>query len=147
MITLGVITWVVVGVCALFVRNPPEGHLVQPPSGAAGAGRAPRPEFVWRDMLRTAQFWLLFIMYFFGGYSLKPFAITMVIGSIVGTYSSDFIATPIVFWWNERQKGKLVEELGHKRAGSQALEGQPVPATVAASVSPRAEQSVRRGRR
>ena len=66
MITLGVVTWVVVGVCAMFVRNPPEGHLVQPPSGAAAAGRVPRPEFVWRDMLRTAQFWLLFAMYFFG---------------------------------------------------------------------------------
>ena len=66
MITLGVVTWVVVGVCAMFVRNPPEGHLVQPPSGAAAAGRVARPEFVWRDMLRTAQFWLLFAMYFFG---------------------------------------------------------------------------------
>jgi OFA family oxalate/formate antiporter-like MFS transporter len=66
MITLGVITWVVVGVAALFVRNPPEGHLVQPPSGAAAASRVRRPEFVWREMLRTAQFWLLFVMYFFG---------------------------------------------------------------------------------
>jgi MFS family permease len=66
MVTLGVITWVVVGTCALFVRNPPEGHLVQPPPAAAAAARATRPEFVWRDMLRTAQFWLLFTMYFFG---------------------------------------------------------------------------------
>jgi MFS transporter, OFA family, oxalate/formate antiporter len=66
MITLGVLTWVVVGVCALFVRNPPEGHLVRPPSGAAAAARTQRPEFLWRDMLRTAQFWLLFAMYFFG---------------------------------------------------------------------------------
>jgi MFS transporter, OFA family, oxalate/formate antiporter len=66
MIALGVLTWVVVGICALFVRNPPEGHLVQPPSGAAAAARVQRPEFVWRDMLCTAQFWLLFGMYFFG---------------------------------------------------------------------------------
>jgi MFS transporter, OFA family, oxalate/formate antiporter len=66
MITIGVLTWVVVGICALFVRNPPEGHLVQPPAGAAAAARAQRPEFLWRDMLRTLQFWLLFAMYFFG---------------------------------------------------------------------------------
>ena len=65
MITLGIITWAVVGVCVLFIRNPPEGHLVQPPAGAAAA-RVARPEFVWRDMLRTAQFWLLLVMYFFG---------------------------------------------------------------------------------
>jgi MFS transporter, OFA family, oxalate/formate antiporter len=67
MIALGLLTWVVVGALALFVRNPPEGHLVQPPPGAAAAAaRAARPEFTWRQMLRTAQFWLLFSMYFLG---------------------------------------------------------------------------------
>jgi len=65
MIALGVVTWVVVGALAMFVRNPPEGHLVQPPAGAAGV-RAIRPQFSWRPMLRTTQFWLLFVMYFFG---------------------------------------------------------------------------------
>ena len=66
MIALGVLTWIVVGVLALLVRNPPEGHLVQPPAGAAAARAAARPEFTWRQMLRTTQFWLLFAMYFFG---------------------------------------------------------------------------------
>jgi OFA family oxalate/formate antiporter-like MFS transporter len=67
MITLGVVIWVVVGICALFVRNPPEGHLVQPPAGAAGAAaRATRPEYSWRETLATLQFWLLFAMFFFG---------------------------------------------------------------------------------
>ena len=65
MIALGVITWVVVGGLALFVRNPPEGHLVQPPAGG-GAARVVRPEFSWRSTLRTTQFWLLFAMFFFG---------------------------------------------------------------------------------
>ena len=66
MIALGILTWIVVGVLALLVRNPPEGHLVQPPAGAAAARAAARPEFTWRQMLRTTQFWLLFAMYFFG---------------------------------------------------------------------------------
>ncbi len=65
MIALGIITWVVVGGLALFVRNPPEGHLVQPPAGG-GAARIARPEFSWRQMLRTTQFWVLFAMFFFG---------------------------------------------------------------------------------
>ena len=66
MITLGVLTWLVVGALAVFVQNPPEGHLVQPPPAAGAAARIARPEFLWRDMLRTAQFWVLFAMYFFG---------------------------------------------------------------------------------
>jgi MFS transporter, OFA family, oxalate/formate antiporter len=65
MITLGVLTWIVVGTLALFVQNPPEGHLAQPPAVGAAA-RIVRPEYLWRDMLRTTQFWVLFAMYFFG---------------------------------------------------------------------------------
>ena len=78
---------------------------------------------------------VMIIMFFWGGYSLKPLAMTMIIGSIVGTYSSDFIAAPLVFWWNERQKGKLSEMLGHKKAGSQALEGQPLPQSASPALA------------
>jgi MFS family permease len=66
MITLGVLTWLVVGALAAVVQNPPEGHLVQPPPAVGAVARIARPEFLWRDMLRTAQFWVLFAMYFFG---------------------------------------------------------------------------------
>ncbi len=76
---------------------------------------------------------VMVIMFFFGGTSLKPFAMTMIIGSFVGSYSTNFLATPLVFWWNERKKGQLKESLGRKKAGSQALEGQPLAAATAAS--------------
>lgn len=67
MIALGVITWVVVGILSLFVRNPPEGHLIQPARHRLLAGGRPRSmEVEWRVMLRSVQFWLLFIMYFIG---------------------------------------------------------------------------------
>ena len=67
MTALGVVTWVVVGGLSFFIRNPPEGLSVQPRQAAgAAAARVQRPEYVWRQMLRTAQFWLLFVMYFFG---------------------------------------------------------------------------------
>ena len=36
----------------------------------------------------------LFCLYFFGGEVIKPFAIAMIIGVVVGTYSSIFIAVP-----------------------------------------------------
>jgi MFS family permease len=66
MFTLGILIWAVVGACSLFVRNPPEGHLVQPPPAAGAAADSALPEFGWKDMLRTARFWLLFTMFWFG---------------------------------------------------------------------------------
>ena len=41
-------------------------------------------------------FFVVFILSFFGGESLAPFAITLCIGVVVGTYSSVFIAAPIM---------------------------------------------------
>jgi MFS transporter, OFA family, oxalate/formate antiporter len=65
MIALGVLIWVVAGGLSFLIKNPPEGLSVQPRPGAAAA-RVHRPEYLWREMLRTAQFWLLFAMYFVG---------------------------------------------------------------------------------
>jgi MFS family permease len=67
MITLGIFTWLVVGGLSLLVRNPPEGHLIEPPQQhALAAARTEPAEFQVGAMLRTAQFWLLFAMYFIG---------------------------------------------------------------------------------
>jgi preprotein translocase subunit SecF len=41
----------------------------------------------------------------FGGEVLRGFAFTMVVGIVVGTYSSIYIASPIVIWWT-RLMGK-----------------------------------------
>jgi len=43
----------------------------------------------------------------FGGPVLADFAFTNVVGVIVGTYSSIFIAAPIVLWWSNLRKGNL----------------------------------------
>jgi preprotein translocase subunit SecF len=39
-------------------------------------------------------------LYLFGGEVLRGFGFTMVIGIIVGTYSTIYIASPIVVWWD-----------------------------------------------
>jgi SecD/SecF fusion protein len=39
-------------------------------------------------------------LYFFGGPVLNDFAFSFLVGVIVGTYSSIFIASPIVLWWS-----------------------------------------------
>ena len=51
------------------------------------------------------------ILYFVGGPVLNDFAITMFIGLVVGTYSSVFIAAPIVLWWSGRGGKDLKTEV------------------------------------
>ena len=46
----------------------------------------------------------LIAVYFFGGESVKYFALALIIGIIAGTYSSIFIASPILVWWSGRKK-------------------------------------------
>jgi preprotein translocase subunit SecF len=41
-------------------------------------------------------------LYLFGGEVLRGFGFTMVVGILVGTYSTIFIAVPAVVWWSER---------------------------------------------
>ena len=41
-------------------------------------------------------------LYLFGGEVLGGFGFTMVVGILVGTYSTIYIASPIVAWWSER---------------------------------------------
>ncbi len=42
-------------------------------------------------------------LFFFGGPVLNDFAFAILIGIVVGTYSSIFIAAPIVLWWSGRK--------------------------------------------
>ena len=52
----------------------------------------------------------LFSIYIFGGTILKGFSFAMIIGVIVGTYSSIFVATPILNYTNVNQKTVLKED-------------------------------------
>ena len=44
-----------------------------------------------------------------GGEVLRGFAFTMVVGVVVGTYSTIFIASPIVVWWREGRGAQAVK--------------------------------------
>ena len=50
-------------------------------------------------------------LYIFGGPVLNDFAFAILVGVLVGTYSSVFIAAPIVLWWSRRGGGDLRSEL------------------------------------
>ena len=45
----------------------------------------------------------LLAIYFFGGESIKYFSLALIIGIFLGAYSSIFIASPILVWWNGRR--------------------------------------------
>jgi SecD/SecF fusion protein len=51
------------------------------------------------------------ILSLFGGSALRDFSIMILIGLVVGTYSSVFIASPIVLWWSQRKGGNLRKDV------------------------------------
>lgn len=46
---------------------------------------------------------MVLAMLFFGGENLKDLCLVLLIGFVAGTYSSIFIASPIVVWWETRK--------------------------------------------
>jgi SecD/SecF fusion protein len=59
-------------------------------------------------------------LFVFGGAVLRDFSLAIIIGVVVGTYSSIFIASPIVLWWTRARGGSKVtlqREITTKRTG------------------------------
>jgi SecD/SecF fusion protein len=69
---------------------------------------------------------------FFGGDTLKDFAFALLIGVASGTYSSIFIATPVLTHWKEREPAfrarhdRIVETLGAVPAYATTAQGGPI---------------------
>jgi preprotein translocase subunit SecF len=86
--------------------------------------REPFPEVVNKAINQTLSrtiltsgltFLTVLVLFLMGGEVLRAFSFAMVVGVVVGTYSSFGIAAPIVVWWNKyRGQGTAV------RAGSAA---------------------------
>ncbi len=47
----------------------------------------------------------------YGGSALRDFSTTILVGLVVGTYSSIFVASPIVLWWSRRKGSDLREDV------------------------------------
>lgn len=62
---------------------------------------------------------VVLILYFFGGSVIHNFAFALIIGVIIGTYSSIFVASPIVIDWELRSQEKKSKALGKL--------GRPIP--------------------
>ena len=57
----------------------------------------------------TTVFLVVVALYFFGGVVLRDFALAMILGVLVGTYSSIFVASPIVYAWRKEAKRVAVK--------------------------------------
>ena len=60
-------------------------------------------------------FLVLLALFFLGGVVIHDFALALLIGVVVGTYSSIFVASPIVYHWPSK-KGKARRPVGEKAA-------------------------------
>jgi SecD/SecF fusion protein len=98
---------------------------------------------------------LVTVLFIFGGATLKDFAFAMMVGLLSGTYSSIFIASPVLTHWKEREpayrrrRERIEEQMGYVPAFPEEnviarVEGRPeepepreppVPATPAPSRS------------
>ena len=78
-------------------------------------------ESVTRTLSRTTltsltTFFVVLTLYVFGGEIINAFAFTLLVGVVVGTYSSIFVASPILMWFGFDIKGyraKLAEKAKH----------------------------------
>jgi SecD/SecF fusion protein len=84
-------------------------------------------------------------LYFFGGETLKDFAFALIVGTASGTYSSVFIAGPVLTHWKSREpvyaarERRIKERLGYVPAYATVEQGGPV------DVAPAAPRGGRRG--
>ena len=51
------------------------------------------------------------ILAIFGGAALRDFSVTILVGLVIGTYSSIFVAAPVVLWWSNRKGGNLRKDV------------------------------------
>ncbi|MBM4275631.1 MAG: protein translocase subunit SecF, partial [Deltaproteobacteria bacterium] len=67
-------------------------------------------EVLSRTIVTSSTVFLVVVaLYFFGGVVLEDFALAMVLGVLVGTYSSVFVASPIIFAWRKEAKRVVVK--------------------------------------
>jgi preprotein translocase SecF subunit len=59
-------------------------------------------------------------LYFFGGEVLHGFSLAMLMGVIIGTYSSIFVASPIIYEWDQ-YKLRVARERAARRANKTSV--------------------------
>ena len=63
------------------------------------------------------------VLAIFGGHAMRDFATAMMAGVIVGTYSSIFVASPMVAWWSKKRGTNLRAEVIDAQLEAQVMPG------------------------
>jgi len=63
----------------------------------------------------VTTFFAVVALFAFGDGSIFDFALTMLIGVIAGTYSSVFIATPVMMWWYKGRRPQFASQAASER--------------------------------
>jgi len=64
------------------------------------------------------------ILAIFGGSALRDFSMTILVGLVIGTYSSIFVASPIVLWWSGRKGGNLRKDVLATTLAAEAMKAE-----------------------
>ena len=91
-------------------------------------------EVLSRTIITSSTVFLVVLaLYFFGGVVLRDFALAMILGVLVGTYSSIFVASPIVYAWRKESKRvevkreKVIELEAQKQRREEKKTTKPAP--------------------
>ena len=77
-----------------------------------------------RTILTSATtFVSVLVLFIFGGAAMRDFALAMMIGVIIGTYSSIFVASPVVAWWSKVRGTNLRAEVIDAQLEAQVMPG------------------------
>lgn len=83
-------------------------------------------------------------LFLFGGEVLHDFAFAMLAGVVVGTYSSIFVASPLLYVWRGQKGTRLIKAgMLTKQPVKVSLEAKPVPAAQPAAPAPVQPQPVK----
>ncbi|GAB4166986.1 MAG: protein translocase subunit SecDF [Terrimicrobiaceae bacterium] len=59
-------------------------------------------------------------LYFFGGAVLRDFSFAILVGIVIGTYSSIFVAAPVALWWSKLRGKSIRSEVKETEAAATA---------------------------
>lgn len=119
MIIFGIAFLVVVSILSQFLRIPPAGY--KPPSPASAGSKAVKPpvDYAWTEMLRTPQFYLMWVMYAFAaGAGLMIIAKLSKIVEVQGGIKTGFIFVALLAVGNAGGRilaGMLSDKIGRSR--------------------------------
>lgn len=71
----------------------------------------------------VTTFVAVLVLFIFGGAAMRDFALAMMIGVAIGTYSSIFVAAPMVAWWSKKRGTNLRAEVIDAQLEAQVMPG------------------------